>query len=78
MFYHFSFHGSCFKRLWLLLQVREANYVAFRKVIQGLLLEHQLKNFLKVKHHTCVTFIIQCTITVTINISIYHINVLFK
>lgn len=47
---------------------REANYIAFRKVIQGLL-EEQLKNFLKSrKHHTCVTFVIQCTITVTINI----------
>ena len=54
------------------------SYVAFRKVIQGLLLEEQLKNFLKVKHHTCVTFVIQCTITVTINIRVYHINILFK
>ena len=78
MFYLFNFHRSCFQRLWLLLQVGEANYLAFRKVIQGLLLEQQLKNFLKVKHHTYVTFVIQCTITVTINIRVYHRNILFK
>lgn len=73
----FQLSQIMFQKVVAILQVGEANYIAFRKVIQGLL-EEQLKNFLKVKHHTCVTFVIQCTITVTINIRVYHINILFK
>lgn len=41
-----SHDRSCFKRMWLSLQVGEGgNMEPVRKVVQGLLLEQQLKNF---------------------------------